>query len=100
MILNTELEHKGNLFPSKIISYRKDVDTFYFTSEKGSVNTEHSNNPVPLLVINKSLKGKNIVLPQGGLSDLAPTILNLMNIAVPSGMKGRDLLLALQKKTW
>ena len=33
MILNTELENKGNLFPSKIISYRKDVDTFYFTSE-------------------------------------------------------------------
>ncbi len=33
MILNTELENKGNLFPSKIISYKKDVDTFYFTSE-------------------------------------------------------------------
>ncbi len=33
MILNTELESKGNLFPSKIISYRKDVDTFYFTTE-------------------------------------------------------------------
>mgnify|MGYP000934253330 CR=1 FL=1 len=33
MILNTELENKGNLFPSKIISYRKDVDTFYFTTE-------------------------------------------------------------------
>ncbi|MCP4882535.1 MAG: DUF4968 domain-containing protein [Flavobacteriales bacterium] len=33
MILNTELENKGNLFPSKIVSYRKDVDTFYFTTE-------------------------------------------------------------------
>ena len=33
MILNTELEYKGNLFPSKIISYRKDVDTLYFTTE-------------------------------------------------------------------
>ena len=33
MILNTELEHKGNLFPSKVISYRKDVDTFYFTTD-------------------------------------------------------------------
>ncbi len=37
MILNTELENKGNLFPSKIISYRKDVDTFYFTTENNVV---------------------------------------------------------------
>ena len=33
MILNTELENKGNLFPSKVISYRKDVDTLYFTTD-------------------------------------------------------------------
>ncbi len=37
MIINTELEYKGNLFPSKIISYKKDVDTFYFTSENNVV---------------------------------------------------------------
>jgi len=37
MILNTELEYKGNLFPSKIISYKKDVDTLYFTSDNGVV---------------------------------------------------------------
>ena len=33
MIINTELEHKGNMFPSKLISYRKDVDTLYFAAE-------------------------------------------------------------------
>jgi alpha-glucosidase len=37
MILNTELEQKGNLFPSKIISYRKDVDRLYFTTENNVV---------------------------------------------------------------
>ncbi len=37
MILNTELEYKGNLFPSKIISFKKDVDTLYFTSENDVV---------------------------------------------------------------
>jgi len=37
MILNTELEYKGDLFPSKIISCKKDVDTFYFTSENNVV---------------------------------------------------------------
>ena len=37
MILNTELEFKGDLFPSKIISCKKDVDTIYFTSENNVV---------------------------------------------------------------
>ena len=37
MILNTELEQKGNLFPSKIISYKKDVDRLYFTTENNVV---------------------------------------------------------------
>lgn len=37
MILNTELEQKGNLFPSKIVSYRKDVDRLYFTTENNVV---------------------------------------------------------------
>ena len=37
MILNTELEYKGNLFPTKIISYKKNLDTLSFTSENNVV---------------------------------------------------------------
>ncbi len=37
MITNTELEYKGNLFPSKIISYKKDVNILYFTCENDVV---------------------------------------------------------------
>ena len=37
MIVNTELEHKGNLFPSKIISFKKDVDTLFFTTDNNVV---------------------------------------------------------------
>ncbi|MGC1473334.1 MAG: glycoside hydrolase family 31 protein [Psychroserpens sp.] len=33
MIVNTELESKGNIFPTKIIHFKKDVDTLYFTTE-------------------------------------------------------------------
>jgi len=33
MILNTELEYKGNLFPSKIVFYKKHVDTLFFKTE-------------------------------------------------------------------
>ena len=33
MITNTESENKGNLFPSKIVEFRKDVDTLYFSTD-------------------------------------------------------------------
>lgn len=37
MILNTELEYKGNLFPSNIISYKKNLDTLSFTTANNVV---------------------------------------------------------------
>lgn len=37
MIVNTELDQKGNLFPSKVIAFKKDVDTLYFTTENDVV---------------------------------------------------------------
>lgn len=37
MIVNTELEQKGNLFPSEIINYYKDVDKLYFTTKNNVV---------------------------------------------------------------
>ena len=33
MIINTDLEYKGNLYPNHIVDFRKDGDTFYFTTE-------------------------------------------------------------------
>ncbi|MGC6431224.1 MAG: glycoside hydrolase family 31 protein [Jejuia sp.] len=37
MILNTELEYKGNLFPSKIIKYEKNLNVLSFTADNGVV---------------------------------------------------------------
>ncbi|KJD34041.1 glycosyl hydrolase [Tamlana nanhaiensis] len=37
MILNTELEYKGNLFPSKIINYEKNINVLSFTADNGVV---------------------------------------------------------------
>ncbi|ANW94923.1 glycosyl hydrolase [Wenyingzhuangia fucanilytica] len=37
MILNERIEHKGNAFPSKVIDFKKDVDTLYFHSENGVI---------------------------------------------------------------
>ncbi|MFK5880091.1 MAG: glycoside hydrolase family 31 protein [Flavobacteriaceae bacterium] len=37
MILNEELEYKGNLYPAKIINYKKEGDTLYFTAKNDVV---------------------------------------------------------------
>ncbi|MBD0831280.1 glycoside hydrolase family 31 protein [Aestuariibaculum sediminum] len=37
MILNTELEYKGNLFPSNIIAFEKNLDTLNFTTANGVI---------------------------------------------------------------
>ena len=33
MIINTELERKGNQFPNQVVDLQKDVDTLYFKTE-------------------------------------------------------------------
>ena len=37
MITNTELEFKGNLYPTQAVEYRKDSDKYYFTSQNGVI---------------------------------------------------------------
>ncbi|NIJ44258.1 alpha-glucosidase [Wenyingzhuangia heitensis] len=37
MILNEQIEYKGNAFPAKIIDFKKDVDTLYFSCENGVI---------------------------------------------------------------
>lgn len=69
-----------------------DSGSFFFTTKHGSTNTEHSNNPVPFVIISKQFEGKPVNLPKGSLSDVAPTILSYMNIPVPGEMTGRNLL--------
>lgn len=61
-------------------------------NQSGQIETEHSSNPVPLLIISKEFTGKGINLPAGILADVAPTILSLMEIPIPSQMTGRNLL--------
>ena len=57
-------------------------------------HTSHTTNKVPLILIssknNKSFT--NINLKDGKLSDIAPTILNIMGITIPAEMTG-DILL-------
>ena len=56
----------------------------------GAMDTEHSLNPVPLILIDKNIPKQQ--LPYGALKDIAPTILHIMGIPQPSEMTGRSLL--------
>jgi 2,3-bisphosphoglycerate-independent phosphoglycerate mutase len=50
----------------------------------GSPNTAHTKNPVPLIYIGK----ESLQLKEGKLGDIAPTILKLMGVEIPSEMSG------------
>lgn len=68
-----------------------DTLSYFFTTRDGTTETGHSNNPVPFFIISNQLKNKNITLPQGKLADVAPTILDILNIAKPDVMTGTSL---------
>jgi 2,3-bisphosphoglycerate-independent phosphoglycerate mutase len=58
--------------------------------------TAHSSNPVPFILV--SPRYKDCVLRQGGsLKDIAPTVLNIMDLPVPSEMEGESLLTCRKK---
>ena len=57
--------------------------------ETGKPHTQHSNHPVPCLVIDSEVK----TLTQGGnLSAIAPTVLQLMGILRPAAMTGKSVI--------
>jgi 2,3-bisphosphoglycerate-independent phosphoglycerate mutase len=56
----------------------------------GEPNTQHSTNPVPVVFIAKD--AGRFALRDGGLVDVAPTLLGLLGLPVPSRMTGRSLL--------
>jgi 2,3-bisphosphoglycerate-independent phosphoglycerate mutase len=58
--------------------------------ETGEPHTAHTTNPVPLHWITRHSGGKQ--LRDGGLADLAPTVLSLLEIPVPDEMTGRSLI--------
>ncbi len=55
----------------------------------GNVMTAHSLNPVPVVLLGA---GKDISLREGKLSDIAPTLLELMGLEKPTEMGGNSLI--------
>ncbi len=60
--------------------------------QTGEIDTEHSANPVPLIIANQQFQGTQKKLTPGVLADVAPTILKLLNIPKPEVMTGKSLL--------
>lgn len=60
--------------------------------QTGEISTEHTNNPVPLIVVSQEYQGKFAKLQQGILADIAPTILSLLGVPIPEEITGRNLL--------
>ena len=69
-------------------------------AQTGEINKEHSNNPVPFVLIGKNWEGQSILSsrdlsvlhPMGILADVSPTILKIMGIEKPAEMTGRSLI--------
>ncbi|MEO9534125.1 MAG: 2,3-bisphosphoglycerate-independent phosphoglycerate mutase [Crocinitomicaceae bacterium] len=60
----------------------------YAINPDGSPNTAHSLNPVPVIVLNEGVKK----IKNGTLRDVAPTILDLMQIEKSAEMTGNSLI--------
>lgn len=60
-----------------------------FDPETNQPYTAHTNNLVPLLYVGRHAEFKNT---PGTLTDVIPTLLDIMGLAQPSEMTGRDLL--------
>jgi 2,3-bisphosphoglycerate-independent phosphoglycerate mutase len=58
----------------------------------GAVETEHSSNPVPFIIVSRNFNTSGQFLKEGILADVAPTILSIMGISKPDMMTGRNLL--------
>ncbi|ACV64627.1 phosphoglycerate mutase, 2,3-bisphosphoglycerate- independent [Desulfofarcimen acetoxidans DSM 771] len=62
----------------------------HMMDEKGNPFTAHTTDPVPFLLIGEAYSG--VSLRQGRLEDIAPTILQLLDIAKPEEMTGESLI--------
>ncbi len=60
----------------------------YMVNEDGTVNTAHTTNLVPCILIDKKFKR----IQDGKLGDVAPTILRLLGLDIPTEMSGHVLV--------
>jgi len=77
---------KKNGYAVMIIADHGNAD--FAKNSDGSPNTAHSLNPVPCIVVNSEVEG----VKDGILADVAPTILDLLELPTPEAMSGKSLI--------
>ena len=82
-VITTALAHN---YTTLVIADHGNCETMI--NPDGSPNTAHTTNPVPIILVDKELKFIN----NGVLSDIAPTILELMGVEKPLVMNRNSLL--------
>ncbi len=60
----------------------------YMINADGSPNTAHTTNPVPCILIDEDYKK----IKEGKLADIAPTILKILGVEIPTEMNGEVLI--------
>jgi 2,3-bisphosphoglycerate-independent phosphoglycerate mutase len=85
-IADNVLEHGGTL----LITADHGNCELMVDPETGVPHTAHTTNPVPIFWLSRDVGGRR--LRDGGLADLAPTILELLGLPVPERMTGRSLI--------
>lgn len=96
-VVQATLEANGTVFITADHGNAEELLTFptasfYFTTKSGEVNTDHSNNPVPIHIISNQYEGKKLEILDGALSDIASSVLHSLNLKIPPVMKGKNLL--------
>lgn len=61
-----------------------------FDIENNQSLTSHTLNPVPFILISE--RYPEITHTEGSLSDIAPTILDIMNLPIPNEMTGKSFI--------
>ncbi|WP_185857783.1 2,3-bisphosphoglycerate-independent phosphoglycerate mutase [Blattabacterium cuenoti] len=70
----------------------------YMVNSDGTPHTAHTTSLVPFIILDRNIKKKNILLrKEGVLSDVAPTILQLMGIPIPKIMTGTSMIIKYYK---
>lgn len=77
---------RANGYDVMIIADHGNAD--YVENEDGSMNTAHSLNPVPCILVSDDYKS----IKNGVLADVAPTVLTVMGLPVPAEMTGKVLV--------
>ncbi len=76
----------------KLIIIADHGNSDYMINDDGSPNTAHTTFPVPMILVGKNITKENTKVHNGVLADIAPTVLQLLDIPQPKEMDGKSLI--------